>query len=90
MNGERQGFHIAHVYSLGELSHLTIIFDLIALTLKFDLLFKNFNLGHNLWTMRDRAFIFHMCISCDKALKISHHTIIFYLMTLTWTLNGIH
>ena len=28
----------------------------MTLTLKFDLLFKNFNLGHNLWTMRDGAF----------------------------------
>ena len=65
MNSERQGFHIAHVYSLGQdLSHHTIIFDLVTLT--FDLLFKIFNLGHNLWTVIDRAFIFHMCIPCDK------------------------
>ena len=39
------GFHIAHVYSLWQdLSHGTIIFDLVTLTLKFDLLLKNFNL----------------------------------------------
>ena len=31
-----------------DLSHHTVIFDLMTLTLKFDLLFKNFNLGHNL------------------------------------------
>ena len=36
------------------------------LTLKFDLLLKNFNLGHNFITRRDRAFILHMCIPCDK------------------------
>ena len=27
---------------------------------------KNFNLGHNFLTKRDRAFILHMCIPCDK------------------------
>ena len=38
------------MYSLWQdLSHHTIIFDLVTLTLKFDLLFKNFNLSHNLW-----------------------------------------
>ena len=36
----------------------------------FLLLFKNFNLGHNIWTVRDRAFIFHMCIPCDKNFHI--------------------
>ena len=44
----------------------TKIFDLVALTLKFDLLSKNFNLGHRLLTRRGRAFIFHMYIPCDK------------------------
>ena len=34
--------YIAHVYSL---SHGTIIFDILTLTLKFDLLLKNFNHG---------------------------------------------
>ena len=59
-------FHIAYMHSLWQdLSHHSIIFYLVTLTLKFDLLFKNFNLGHNLWTMRDRAFIFHMRIPCD-------------------------
>ena len=33
--------------------------------------FKNFNLGHKLLTVRERAFIFHMCIPCDK----TFHTI---------------
>ena len=27
---------------------------------------KNFNLAYNSWTTIDRAFIFHMCIPCDK------------------------
>ena len=71
MNRERQGFHISQVYFLlQDLSHHTIIFDLVTLTLEFDILFKNFNLGHNLWTVRDRAFIFHMCIPCDKTFRI--------------------
>ena len=67
MNRERQGSHNLHVCSLWQdLSHHTIIFDLVTLTLKFVLLLKNFNLGHNFWTVRDRAFIFHMCIPCDN------------------------
>ena len=28
--------------------------------------YKNFNLAHNSWTALGRAFIFHMCIPCDK------------------------
>ena len=27
---------------------------------------KNFNLVYNFWTSKDRAFIFHICIHCDK------------------------
>ena len=47
MNRERQDFYISHVYPLWQdLSLHTIIFDLVTLTLKFDLLFKNSNLGH--------------------------------------------
>ena len=38
----------------------------MTLTLKFDLLLKNFNLGHNFLTTSDRAFILHMCITCDN------------------------
>ena len=44
----------------------TIIFDLVTLTLTFDLLLKKFNLGHNFQTRRDRAFLLHMCIPCEK------------------------
>ena len=37
MNRKRQGFHILHVYSLWQdLSHHTIIFDLVTLTLNFE------------------------------------------------------
>ena len=36
------------------------------LTLKVDLLLKNFNIGYNVNTIRGRAFIFHMCIPNDK------------------------
>ena len=71
MNRERQGFHISHVYSLWQdLSHHAIIFYLVTLTLNFDLLFKDFALGHNLWTMRDGAFILHICIPCEKTFHI--------------------
>jgi hypothetical protein len=53
-------FHI-HVCSLWQdLSIGTEIFDLVTLTLKFDPLFKNFNIGHIFWMASDRAFIFHI------------------------------
>ena len=65
-----------------DLSYGTIIFDLVKLTLKFDLLLKNFNLGHNFRTRRDKAFILHVCIPCDKTFHM-HGTIIFDLVTLT-------
>ena len=42
----------------------TKIFDLVTLT--FDLLLKNFNLGHSFLTRRGKAFILHMYIPCDK------------------------
>ena len=54
------------VFLVTNLSLSIIIFDLVTLTLKFDLLLKNFNLGHNLQTRTDRALIFHMSIYCDK------------------------
>ena len=57
----------SYVHSLWQdLSMGTKIFDLVTLTLKFDLLLKNFNLGHSFLTRRGRAFIFHMCIPCSK------------------------
>ena len=41
-------------------------FELVTLTVTFDLLLKNFNIGHNFFIERDRAFIFGMCIPYDK------------------------
>ena len=55
------------MYSLWQdLSSSTNIFDLVTLTVNFDLYLENFNLGHNFWTITGRAFIFLMCIPCDK------------------------
>ena len=34
--------------------------------------YKNFNLAHNSWTTIGRAFIFHMCIPCDKTFPWYH------------------
>ena len=45
----------------------TKIFVLVTLTLVFDLLIKNFNLGHNTFMVSIRALIFHMSVPCDKA-----------------------
>ena len=47
----------------------TIIFDPVTLTLEFDLLFKNFNLVNNFWTVSSKALIFHMSIPCDKTFQ---------------------
>ena len=52
-----------------------INYDLVTLTLKFDLLLKSFKLCHNFLTRSDRAFILHMCIPCDP----SHGIVIFDL-----------
>ena len=82
MNRERQGFHISLVHSLWQdLSHHSIIFDLVTLTLKFDLFTKNFNLGLNLWTTRVRAV--HMSHVYFLWQELSHHSRIFDLETLT-------
>ena len=65
------GRYISHVYFFRpELSHRAIMFDLVTLTLKFDLLFKNFNLGRNFQTRRAKVFIMYMCIPCDKAFHV--------------------
>ena len=47
-----------------------MIFDLVTLTLKFDLLLKNFNIDHSLNTIRGRAFIFHMFIPYDNTFHL--------------------
>ena len=41
-------------------------FELVTLTMTFDLLLKNFNIGHKCFIERDWAFIFGMCIPYDK------------------------
>ena len=61
----------------------TKIFDLVTLTLKFDLLLKNFNFCRSFLTRRDRAFILHIYIHCDKTMG----TKIFDLVTLTLTFD---
>ena len=40
-------------------------FDLVTLTLTFDLLFKKLNLSYNFWTKRGKAFILHMWVPYD-------------------------
>ena len=40
----------------------TMIFDLVTLTFTFDLLLKNWNLGHRFYMERGRDFIFHIYI----------------------------
>ena len=42
---------------------------------------KNFNLAYNSWTTIGRAFIFHMCIPCDKTFAMGTKN--FDLVTLT-------
>jgi hypothetical protein len=44
----------------------TKLFDHVTLTLLFDPLIKNFNLGHNFQMVCTRMLIFHMSVSCDK------------------------
>jgi hypothetical protein len=59
----------------------TFIFALMTLTLEFDLLLKNFNIGHITWIVSDRAFIFSFEDFLWQDLCIG--TFIFDLMTLT-------
>ena len=49
----------------------------------FDLLLKNFKIGHNFFIIWDKAFIFGMCVPYDKAL--SNGTVNFEHVTLTVT-----
>ena len=50
---------------------------ILTLTLKFDLLFKNFNIANNFWIESASGLIFQMTIPCEKM-------VIFYPVTLTW------
>ena len=44
-------------------------FELVTLTMTFDLLLKNFDIGHSFFIERDKAFIFGMCIPYDKTFQ---------------------
>ena len=57
---------------------------LVTLNLKFDLLLKHFNLGHNFLTKSDGAFILHMFFSLWQDLYDG--AVMFYLMTLKFDL----
>ena len=73
-----RNFNLGHSFLIRRGTFLVtrpLIYDLATLTLKIDLLLKNFNLGHNLRTRRSRAFIFHMCVACDKTL---HTALLFF------------
>ena len=59
----------------------SIIFDLVTLTLEFDLLFKNLDLANNFWIVSARALIFHMSIPYDKT--FAWFPLFHYLVTLT-------
>ena len=45
-------------------------FEHVTLTVTFDLLLKNFNIGHNFFILRDGALIFGMYVPYDKALPL--------------------
>ena len=42
------------------------IFDILTLTLEFDIFIENINLAYIFWTVSARALIFHMSILSDK------------------------
>ena len=59
--------HIIGMCSLWQdLSVGTKNFDLVTLTLTFDVLLKKLNLGYDFWTKRNKAFILQVCIPCGK------------------------
>ena len=49
------------------LSNGTINFELVTLTVTFDLLLKNFNICHKFFILWDKAFIFGSCVPYDEA-----------------------
>jgi hypothetical protein len=62
-------------------------------TLKFDPLFINFNIGHIFWMASDRAFLFHMCVPYDKTFLLVAKFWTIWLWSLTHfskTLNIAH
>jgi hypothetical protein len=61
-------------------------------TLKFDPLFKNFNIGHSFWIASDRTFIFHMCVPYDKTFLLVPKLLTLWLWpwSLTRFLKNFH
>ena len=57
----------------------------MTLTVTFDLHLENFNSAHNFLTIRNRAFIFGMCVPYDK--DLSDGIINFDYMTLIVTFD---
>jgi hypothetical protein len=64
-------WYFTWVFLVTRLFHGYQNFDLVILTLVFDLLIGNFNLDHNFWMVCTctRALIFYMSIPCDKTLQ---------------------
>ena len=44
----------------------TINFERMTLTVTFDILLKNFKIGHKFFILRDKEFIFGLCVPYDK------------------------
>ena len=64
---------------LKNLSIGTLIYDLMTLTLKVDLLFNS----HILWMVSDKPAIFYMRISCDKTFLSEPQFLTLWLQSLT-------
>ena len=62
-----------------------LLFDIVNLTLEFDLLFKKNNLVNNIWTVSARAFIFYISNYDDKSFPWV--PTFFKLVTLTLEFN---
>ena len=63
-------------------------FEHVTLTVTFDLLLKNFTISRSFLILRDRAFVFGMCVPCDKAFQIVPKNFHLWPWPLTyfWTL----
>ena len=46
-------------------------FKHVTLTVTFDLLLKNFNIGHNFFVLRGTAYKFGKCVPYDKAFPLA-------------------
>ena len=68
-------------------SWVPTFFDLVTLTLMFDPLIKNFNLGYNFWMVYTRKLIFHMIVPCDKMFSYVPHVLTLWPWRLTYLLK---